>query len=313
MSNREKQDSKIKDVVAGQQDDSVKIDQIAKIRGSFGPEDKSIYYPTIQKYVNEEVDLAEATHKLCDPIDKKISESRLDDVNFWDLWYSIIHSARRTTFHDTDKHVKVIDLVGAFKNHSIPGNEKYNYLYSSLTDFGMACREVLNDNPTASADEGSVSQIEIDAWANVNMFFARITLKDIQDLSLYAIWMMREALEEVKQDDERTTAAQKLDMSVPAAAMWIFGMGKALFHKEKDLTPSNSLEGNPARGGELWKGKGEFSKKRWALWKDRFAEIGKMKDVSERTSGLARDAVEVMERAETFELVTQDSDDEPEF
>jgi hypothetical protein len=51
----------------------------------------------------------------------------------------------------------------------------------------------------------------------------------------------------------------------------------------------------------LWKGKAEFSKERWNFWSERFAEIGKMDEVSEDTRIVARDAVQAMERAATFE------------
>lgn len=245
---------------------------------------------------------------MFNPIDEKISAGKLDDVNFWDLWLSIIHSARRIPFNHVDKHAKVVQLVAAFKDHSIEGNEKANHLFSSLTDFGMACREAMNDDP-AGPGEGGVVQHEIDAWANVNFFFAQITAKKIGDLSLYAIWTMREALEVVQQDDDQMTAAQKLDILVPAAAVWVHGMGSSLFTKKEDLTPKNRNAGNPARGGELWKGNPEFSQERWALWKERFAQIGKMEKVSENTRTIAKDACQAMERSETFELVSGGSNE----
>jgi hypothetical protein len=214
-----------------------------------------------------------------------------------DLWYSVIHSARRISFRERDCHAKVVDVVAAFKNYSIPGNEQYNYLYSSLTDFSMACREAYNDTPAP----GSSSDIEMRAWANMNYFYASVTGKEIDDFSLFAIWAMRQALEIPQSDDKQSTAAQKYNAYVPTAAVWVFGMGSTLYAKEEDLTPKDSKQGNPAKGGALWKGKAEFSKDRWRFWKERFAEVGNMKDVSEDTQNIARDAVEAMERAATFE------------
>lgn len=197
-------------------------------------------------------------------------------------------------------HDRLSELVAAFKNHSIRDNEKYNYLYSSLTDFGMACREAYNDSP--QADHGYFD-VEINAWANTNFFFARVTDRDLEDLSLFGLWAMRQALETVPQDEPKATAVQTYDAYTPAAAAWIFGMGASLFRKEKDLTPTDRKQGNPARGGELWKGKSEFSKERWSLWKERFAAIGKMEGVSEKTTAVARDAVHQMERSETYQRI----------
>lgn len=259
-----------------------------------------MFYPVIQDYLKGEIEIDEVSKKLFSPIDEKISESRLDDVNFLDLWYSVIHSARRISFRERDWHAKVADVVAAFKNYSIPGNEQYNYLYSALTDFSMACREAYNDTP---APESSFD-IEIRAWANMNYFYASVAGKGLDDLSLFAIWTMRQALETPQEDDKQSTAAQKYKTYVPAAAVWVFGMRIALYAKEEDLTPKDKKLGNPARGGALWKGKAEFSTDRWRFWRERFAEVGKLEDVSEDTQTLAKDAVEAMERAATFEKVT---------
>lgn len=231
----------------------------------------------------------------------------MDNVNFLDLWYSVIHAAKRKSFHEAEDngkrnahfHAKVADLVAAFRDHSIKGHEEYNYLYSSLTDFSMACREVYNDAP-----EPYASDIEIDAWANVNFFYARITEKGLQDLSLYAIWSMRQALENEQEDDAEGTAIQKYNVYVPAATSWIFGMGRALYTREEDLTPSDRKQGNPAKGGSLWKGVAGFSKERWALWKERLAFVSNLDEVSDKTKNISRDALETMERAESFSNIT---------
>lgn len=291
---------KIGDVVSSDQDEGTKIDQIAKIRGWFRPQDDSAFYPIVQDYVCGRIDFHEASSKLFTPIDEKISARRLDDVNFLDLWYSIIHSAKRISFRDAHLHDKIVGLVAAFKGHKIPGNEQYNYLYDALTEFSMACREAYNDAPTAHS---GFFDAEIDAWANVNFFYARIAAKDLEDLSIFAIWAMRQGCETLQEQDDQSTAAQKYDAYIPAAAAWVFGMGAELFNKEVDLTPVDRKQGNPGRGGDLWKGKAEFSKERWAFWKERFADVGKMEDVSDKTRHVARDAIQYMERAETYERV----------
>jgi hypothetical protein len=287
----------VRDIIAGEQDDAAKIDAITKVRGWFRPHDNSPVYPIIQDFLTERIDLEEATKKLVTPIDEKISAERLDDVDFRDLWYSIIHSARRIHYRSTSAHKTLANIVLELKEHSIPGNEKYNYLYSSLTDFGMACREAYNDQPTP----GMSVDLEITAWANLNFFFALLTGKEIADNSLFAIWAMRQALEIPHEDDEQSTKVQKYDTYVPAAAAWAFGAQDVLFRKDEDLTPKDPKQGNPGRGGALWTGKAEFSQLRWRFWSERFAEIGKTDEISGTTRDVAKDAVEAMERAATFE------------
>jgi hypothetical protein len=294
---------------------SEKINQIAKIRGWVRPEDNSVYYPIIQEHAEQNHEIEKTASRLFAPIDEKIAAKKLDDVYFMDLWNSIIHTARVTPIHQaqvggddqTLYKANIADLVAAFKEHKIPGNEQYNYIYKSLTDFSMACREANNDQPGATACE-----LEIDAWTNLNTFFAHVTHKDLVDLSIFAIWAMREALEYEHQDDEEGTAVQKYNVLVPAAAAWVFGMGKKLARKRKDLTPTDRKQGNPGRGGDLWKGKAEFSEERWNFWKERFAAIADIKGISSKTSDIAKDAVEAMERAETFEDVRHSANLGPE-
>lgn len=294
---------KIAEILSSNSDEASQIDQIAKVQGWFRPEEDSAYYPTIQKYLQGEIDLDTVTSQLFEKIDQKIIARKLDDVYFVDLWYSIIHSAKRISFHSSEESsefgldflAKVTGLLRAFRDHKIKDHEKYNYLYSSLCDFKMACDESFNDTP-----EPYASQVEIDAWTNVNFFFARVTAEGLLDLSMYAIWTMRQALEEEQQDDVEGTAAQKYNVYVPAAAAWVLGFGRTLYRKEKDLTPTDRKYGNPAKGGPLWKGKAEFSKERWALWKERFAVVSKMDEVSEKTREISKDALQAMERAETY-------------
>lgn len=262
-----------------------------------------MFYPTIQDYLSEKATIEEAAKRICKPIEEKIDAQRLDDVNFMDLWYSFIHSARRIHYRDASKRDALVDLFVAFKEHSIPNNEKYNYLFRALSDFSMACREAYNDAPTP----GTAYALECTSWANMNYFYALLTGKEIVNNSLFGLWAMRQALEDPHADDPQSSAVQKYDTYVPAAAVWAFGAYKVLFNKEEDLTPKDKKHGNPAKGGELWKGKAEFSRERWHFWQERFAEIGKMNEISESTRELARDAVESMERAATFELVGGDN------
>jgi hypothetical protein len=222
-----------------------------------------------------------------------------------DLWYSVIHSAKRITFrevHEVRKHNTLVELIAAFNEHSVKDDEMYNYLYKEMTDFSMACREAYNDAPVLH--NGFIRE-EINAWANLNFFFGHVAERDIEnvDLSMYAIFAMRSALEDKHRDDPTSTALQKYDVYVPAATAWILGYGQKMFLTQKDFTPSDDKQGDPARGGELWKGKSEFSKERWSFWKQRFATLAKMDGLQEMTRVAAKDALQGMERSETYEVM----------
>lgn len=294
------QDQKVQQAISTILDEPEQIDRIAEIRGWFKPSGDNAFYRIIQSYLTGEFDLASAIDQITKPIDAEIS-AKSEDIDTSDLWYSILHSAKRISFRNTEDHQKLVNLVKEFKNHKGPAHEDESDVYSTLANFSMASRETMNDSPGYGA--GCFAP-EAHAWANLNYFFAYLTKDGVFKAWLYCIWAMRGALEVVIQDDEPNgletawTTSQKYDAFVPAAAVWVFALGKVLWKKEEDLTPQRQNAGNPAGGGQLWKGKAEFGKSRWAFWKSRFGEIGDMEVVGEETRKIAKEAVESMNESE---------------
>jgi hypothetical protein len=288
---------RVQEVLSTTQDVPTQIDQIAKIRGWHQPSPDSKYFSLLQEYIQGKIGLQDTTSKINASIEEAGTKKDGDDQ---DLWLSVIHSAKRIPYRDTERHSKLVSLVENFPNRRDAPNE--GAVNSQYPHNSMSFRESLNDAPGIAA---GYSSPEISAWANINYFYAELTRKEMVNLWIYAVWAMRAALEKVPTDDDGSggnqpaTAAQKMDALVPAAAAWVFGLGKKLFEKEEDLTPKSKLHGNPGRGGELWNGPAEFSKKRWALWKKRFGEIATNQELSEDTRGVAKEAVAAMEKAES--------------
>jgi hypothetical protein len=297
MPRDKQQDKKIEDILSSTQDEAQQIDQIAKVRDWFGPKDDSCYYAAVQSYLQGQSNLEKTIQTITQPIDEALRTDKADSIDWIDLWYSIIHSAKRISYHDISSHSKLVELVKAIKEHPDPQTKSDQPVYKNLPEFGLARREAFNDGPRSGA---GFTAPEISAWAKLNYFFARLTYEGVADVSLFAIWALREALEEEFTDDdpELPTVVQMVDAHAPAAAMWVFGLGRKLYEREEDLTPKSRKEGNPARGGAYWKGGAEFSKGRWALWKKRFGELAGVEGVKDGTKQLARDAVEAMEKAE---------------
>ncbi|KAF2639177.1 hypothetical protein P280DRAFT_55731 [Massarina eburnea CBS 473.64] len=285
------ENEKVQQIVSSTQDEAQQIDQIAKIRNWFKPENGSAYYPAIQSYVQGTTSLNDALKTITTRVDEAISANKLSSMNWPDLWYSIIHTSKRITYHDTSLHTKLVVLVQAIKQLPDPASsDATKPFYSSLPDFSLAAREAYNDSPHYGSGNAAS---EIFAWANYNYFLAGLTASSVIDRSLYAIWALRAALEDNHDGD-----VAGYDAYVPAAAVWVFALGKKLYDKEEDLTPSNPNMGNPARGGELWTGGPEFSKKRWAFWGGRFRAVAGLEGVKDETKKVAKEAVEAMEKAE---------------
>jgi hypothetical protein len=295
------EDRKVEEAITSTSDEAQQIDAIAKIRGWFKPDEDSKFYGTVQEYLNENSDPADAVKKLLKPIDDADTPSKRKDINVMDLWFSIIHSAKRIPLSNKPGHQKLVELLQAIKTHPESANAAKIESINRLGSFGMAGSETGNDSPGVGA---GFTTPETHACASQNFFFALITKNDVFDFWRCAIYALRSALEEKQRDDGPHdahipgTAVQKYNALVPSAAAWIFALGRELFEKEEDLTPTQPGHGNPGRGGELWKGRAEFSKERWALWKSRFEEIAKMEEVSEETRQVAHEAVAAMKESE---------------
>jgi hypothetical protein len=134
-----------------------------------------------------------------------------------------------------------------------------------------------------------------DAWTAVNLFAAKLTAEHVLDLSLYAIWQMREALE----GNIPWYPPGSDVIAVPVAAHWMRIAGQALIRREDDF-------GRAAQGGELWKGKSGFCTERWMLWKTRFEAIAA--EHPERT-GWKRMCLEAANRIERLVSATSDEGD----
>lgn len=164
------------------------------------------------------------------------------------------------------------------------------------------------DPPPSDKDRDEVRQ----QWININAFAAKLTAAHVTDLKLWAIWAFRDALEDEpwnrsfnpEEIDKARREAKLygrtidiLDGIVPAAAQWIFHAGHLVFQCQEEYPPG-AHTGDPARGGDLWKGKHGFCKERWQLWKARFQWVTEAQELREETRVVAKEAVDVMEKIE---------------
>ncbi|KAG9195473.1 hypothetical protein G6011_00594 [Alternaria panax] len=297
---KEAEEREIVNVIANVQDEATQIDIVMKKRRCFGPalSEPSRFYSIVQDYVNSDTNAEEVAKKLVTPINNAILQNR-KNLHFLDLWYSIIHSAKRLPFRDTIGLDKLVTLIQAIKSSFPPPTAKDQDIYTCLRDFGMAARETMNDCPGCGS---GYLLLEVHAYANMLYFYALLTVERVSNFWIYCIWEMRSALETPLEDDALDgahhpgTAIQKYNATIPSAAAWIFAAGKQVYAREYDLTPKRATEGNPGRGGPLWEGRPEFSKKRWALWKKRFGELAGLEGLTDEVKEIARECAEAMDR-----------------
>ncbi|KAK0474459.1 hypothetical protein EDD18DRAFT_1090718 [Armillaria luteobubalina] len=214
----------------------------------------------------------------------------------WDLWSTINYKAERTKSDDAIAHGKLVELVDAIKHLESPTNDAGEKskcwemtLWEQLPVFGANMRESWNCAFSLSRSEERVVRRE--RWINLNAFVARLTAVRIDDFELYAIWQLRDALEEPVEDSS-------FDAKIPAAVQWILYCGELIYTSKREYEHGPRV-GDPARGGELWKGdKRGFCEERWRFWKSRFAELQHYEKLLPETRELAGKAVQVMESIE---------------
>ncbi|KAF4493314.1 Vegetative incompatibility HET-E-1 [Fusarium agapanthi] len=215
------------------------------------------------------VSAQQAAEKLASPCleaIKKNADAAKIEGEFDSLWSSVLSAAEQTPH---DKQGKLVETLHAIK--SIPpsadtakkvvvwGEEKR---WDDLPMFGGKAREQL-DIAKEKSDE---------AFVNINGFFARATAAGVDDLSLFAIWTLREALEDPAADKISETSPKLLK----ASSVWFIYAADALAKGSKD---GKQFDGKVAKPGaslsELkdeagWRG---FNNDRWNVWLDRLSTL----------------------------------------
>ncbi|KAJ4154439.1 hypothetical protein NW765_015197 [Fusarium oxysporum] len=215
------------------------------------------------------VSAQQAAEKLVGPcleaIKKNEDASKIEG-EFDGLWSSVLSAAEQTPH---DKQGKLVETLHAIK--SIPqsaetakkvvvwGEEKR---WDELPMFGGKAREQL-DIAQEKSDE---------AFVNINGFFARATAAGVDDLSLFAIWTLREAPEDPAADKISETSPKLLK----ASSVWFIYAADALAKASKD---GKQFDGKVAKPGASltefkdeagWRG---FNNDRWKVWQDRFSTL----------------------------------------
>ncbi len=226
----------------------------------------------------------------------------------WDLWYSVLHAAKRIPWADEARQGKLLELVRALKARPDPPApvpltqplRRYwiwesGTLWSDLVVLGPSAREAWNDCCGCGAGWMAPEQ---HAWANVNAFVARLTATNIADFSLYGIWALRPALEELVQYPD-APYPMPLELNLTLAAIWVRIAGQRMFEQQcDDDVPRDSQINIDTRGGFPWSkasDKSQFCTARWYFWRRRFGQEAHNEELSEEVRGLAAESAELIQ------------------
>lgn len=128
-----------------------------------------------------------------------------------------------------------------------------------------------------------------EACVNINAFFARVTAAGIDDFGLYAIWTLREALEDPAAGDIAEQTSPEL---LKAASVWFVYASDILLKATKE---GRQFDGKMAKPGASlkdseWRG---FRQDRWNTWKERVSSLNDA-DLPDDTKELINQAVDVL-------------------
>lgn len=122
-------------------------------------------------------------------------------------------------------------------------------------------------------------------WVSLNSFAARLLAIPSITWVNFAVWTMRDALENRGDDKDIGT------MHVDAAAEWVLHAGKELVGY---ATSTNQSEERALAGGKLYYGPAKICAERWEFWKKRFGEVAEAPG-DDRVGAKAKKAQESME------------------
>ncbi|KAK7524953.1 uncharacterized protein IWZ02DRAFT_375007 [Phyllosticta citriasiana] len=175
------------------------------------------------------------------------------------LWKLVLDAAEQTA---PDQQAYLLDVIKNLKNTKDDGKcctvWGQQQSWTDLPLFGPAMREKWNRSTKTEA-----------SWVNINAFAARLTAANVCDFSLYAIWTLREALE----DPETSKIAVETDpTALHAAAVWLEYAAesiRSLSREEKAFDGKMAKPGQSLKDKE-WRG---FCQERWQEWARRLSKV----------------------------------------
>ena len=224
----------------------------------------------------------------------------------WELWYGVLHAAKRIPWDDEAQQNKLVDLVKAFKARPDPPPPakmtkalktgliwSSGSLWSHLIMLSLSARETWNDSCGVGA---GFTPPEQRAWMNVNAFVARLTISGTRSFQDFGGWAMRDALEDESEGRDlhyRPPRAERRSCVIKVAAVWILVAGKYLYERRV-------IEEGGWRGEEInldgedkerfpWDGCADidWTDTRWTFWRRMFEKLAGEKKYTEESRALA--------------------------
>ncbi|KAG4219660.1 hypothetical protein PC116_g31861, partial [Phytophthora cactorum] len=171
------------------------------------------------------------------------SDYNTTEGQLWELWYGILHAAKRIPWTDTAQQERLISLVQAINarpdppppspmTKSLQGNWIWQdgKVWSTLSMLGPSAREMWNEGCGCGAGWTIPEQ---HAWTNINAFVARLVSSGTDTgFELYGSWALMNALEDRPKDKElhsRAPAITQATVHITVASVWLRIAGRYMW------------------------------------------------------------------------------------
>lgn len=274
----------------------------------YGSNDRSRTLNLIQKYLEDTNCSAEDIAKKLTTAANGFSTPGLIEMKgslegfLWSLWGTVVYLIRQVP-HDHGWQDRMVDALKAIKEvprQSTPAMEELEgswgvAFWQGLPIFGAEVRESWDQGPWEELPEDTPFYLEggqftPDVWTSLNAFTARLTAASVSNFEMYAMWILRHTLEEVRIDKE-------VDDNLPAAAIWIIYAGQYIYHNAAKEYTDTATRRPPGIQCIRTFSK-PFSKDRWSFWKERFGFFQNCETLKQTTRDSAGEALRRMAEIE---------------
>lgn len=245
--------------------------------------------------------------------------SKSTEQLLWDIWFSVLHSAKRIPFTEEEQHKKLVDLVKTLKRRpnppppepmTVPLKRSWIWestkIWTDMSVLGISVSEVFNDACGCGA-----GWLWPEQRANENLFafLARLTASKTADLSRIGISCVV-ALERNPSPGPRHFQAppiiEVLSHEVTCAALWTIIAGKEVYGRYLNTRDKRDIEvvdrivdlrGNELpwnRSSKRYKGRARWETARKEFARRRFEQESKNEDLTPQVRESATRAANAM-------------------
>lgn len=272
---------------------------------------KSIDQITERQAAPSSEDAQEITTNITNAFSEGISPDELQFSTLWRAFITAAHQPTKNVAIQQEQLVKLLKKIkeqGQLKHEQNVCTTKLGKAWTDLPGFEAEIRETWGSAPPTLSTE---------QWTSLNAFAARLTDAHVIDLSLYAIFSLRDALEiqrplserDTEQGDQPPQKHEDAPVSelLPGALQWFEHCGSIMagLTMRSHVFPKDEDSRDPAFPGKICEDTGiakrGFSVARWKFWTQRLQPIADTKDNAGGREKIAKIAYQGMEKMKSMD------------